>query len=181
MNGAEGLLLQSPCRTARKINSWSFLSSEKHLRGLEWMPCVVCVWMGKVFNRMFVIFGVFQYFGIQLNRLRSRLKHIPGKARRRRRRWRGKWRRSGKTISFFSPKDYDPKEDNFSKWTFCHVLNYHSTFSPLVLSRKRQTHSGNLSVNLCERILLFRRYEYALVLQKDVKYINVIVAALKHF
>lgn len=110
--------------------------------------------MGKVFNRMFVIFGVFQYFGIQLNRLRSRLKHIPGKARRRR--WRGKWRRSGKTISFFSPKDYDPKEDNFSKWTFCHVLNYHSTFFPLVLSRKRQTHSGNLSVNLCERILLFR-------------------------
>lgn len=69
--------------------------------------------------------------------------------------------RKEKTISFFfSPKDYDPKEDNFSKWTFCHVLNYHSTFFSLFVSQAPHSRS----FNLCERILLFRRC--GMVLQK---------------
>lgn len=36
-------------------------------------------------------------------------------------------------VAFFLTEDYDPKEDNFSQRTFCHVLNYHSTFRSLSL------------------------------------------------
>lgn len=117
----------------------------------------------NVFDGMFVISGCVSILFWHLNRSSSSLNAA----------------RREKTIFFLRfDHDYDPKEDNFSKWTFCHVLNYHSTFFSPSFHRSHCRLQSTLDANLCEWMNIISLV-CSRSCKKDAKYINVIVAGFK--